>query len=154
MAAQDIDQILDKLVKDVEASVHALYRGDVRQQTAKARTGNVLQDARAAIFAAIGEGAPARNSAQAARPSAVSAAPVSAAPASTRPSVAGIAIVVGAIGWNAEEGQAVLKCIMAWLPLGGPATTAPETTCIAAGKMLLPTWGEREKAREAVRRVT
>ena len=38
--------------------------------------------------------------------------------------------------------------------MGGPHSTAPDTLCIAPGKMLIPTWGERERAREAVKRIT
>ena len=38
MAAPDIDPILEKLARDVEAAVHAMYRGEVRQLTARART--------------------------------------------------------------------------------------------------------------------
>ena len=33
-----LNSIIDKLVKDVELAVHAMYRGDVRQNTAKVRT--------------------------------------------------------------------------------------------------------------------
>lgn len=139
--SQDIDLILDKLAKDVESAVHSLYRGEVRQETAKARTGHLVSAARASIASALGEipkpvqdpGTPA---------------------ASPRPSVSGLAVVGDSLGWSTEEGEAVLRCINAWLPMGGPAKTPLDTKCISAGKMLVPSWGEREKAREAVRRVT
>ena len=144
MGANDVDQILDKLVKDVEAAVHALYRGEVRQATAKARTGHLVQDARIALGAAMSAGA--ADGPAAGAPPAVATSP--------RPSVAAPMLAGGAFGWNKEDSDAVLKCIMSWLPMGGPASTAPDTKCIAAGKMLLPSWGERERAREAVKRIT
>ena len=43
MAAPDIDRILEKLAKDVEAAVHAMYRGEVRQLTARARTDAIVR---------------------------------------------------------------------------------------------------------------
>ena len=118
--SQEVDSILEKLAKDVEAAVHALYRGEVRQATAKARTGHLLTSARTAVARAIA-GASTAGSDQPARP----VTPIASSP---RPSVAA--------------------------PMGGPASTPADTKCIAAGKMLVPTWGEREQAREAVRRVT
>jgi hypothetical protein len=143
---QEVDRILEKLAKDVEAAVHALYRGEVRQATAKARTGHLLTSARTALADAIaGTAAPAPN--QSLRP----ATPVASSP---RPSVAAPMVAGGALGWDKAEGDAVLRCITAWLPMGGPASTPADTKCIPAGKMLVPTWGEREQAREAVRRVT
>jgi hypothetical protein len=141
MTRSDIDQILEKLVKDVETAVHALYRGEVRQETVKSRTGHLAQEARAALDAAQRE-MPAPGGASAA----------GAMTQSPRPSVAAPMVAGAALGWSTEDSNAVLKCIMAWLPLGGPSS-APDTKCISAGKMLLPTWGERERAREAVRRI-
>jgi hypothetical protein len=73
---------------------------------------------------------------------------------SPRPSVSAPALAGAAYGWTKEESDAVLKCITAWLPIGGTQSTAPDTVCIAAGKMLLPTWGERERARAAVKKIT
>jgi hypothetical protein len=143
MTQSDVDQILDKLVKDVEAAVHALYRGEVRQDTVKSRTGNLAREARIALDAALGGAPPAA-------PARVSG-PLSGSP---RPSVSAPMLAGAAYGWNKEDSDAVLKCIMSWLPMGGPVSTSPDTKCIAAGKMLLPTWGEREKARDAVRRIT
>lgn len=138
MAASDLDQVLDKLAKDVEAAVHALYRGEVRQMTAKARTDGILQKAKADAAQATAGGA---------RPST----PVAVSP---RPSVAAPAIAGELVGWSKEEGEAVQKCITAWLPVGGPRDTAPDSKCIPAASMLLPTWGQREKAREALKRIT
>lgn len=133
--ADNIDAVLEQLVKDVEAAVHALYRGDMRQATAKARTGGL---ARVAAEAIRGGGAPAAPSA--ARVSASFVSPVEAAGAS--------------LGWNREEGEAVTKCVLAWLPMGAPSNAAPESKCVAAGREMVPSWGERERARAALRKVT
>ena len=151
MTQSDIDQILDKLVKDVEAAVHALYRGEVRQETVKSRTGNLARDARTALDAAL-RGTPTATPAVGAFP--VGATPRPSVSASPRPSVSAPMLAGAAYGWTKEDSDAVLKCIMSWLPMGGPASTEPDTKCIAAGRMLLPTWGERESAREAVKRIT
>jgi len=140
----DIDQILEKLAKDVEAAVHSLYRGEMRQNTAKARTGHLIQDARAKVANALGAAADAVATGDLVkRPTPVSTSP--------RPSASALMIAGAAHGWTKEESDAVMKCINAWLPMGGPNSTAPETLCIAPGKMLIPTWGERERAREAVK---
>ena len=141
MTLQDIDRILDKLAKDVELAVHALYRGEVRQETAKVRTDAFLRDARSAIAAAVAESGGVTGA---------GAAPT----VSPRPSVAAPAIAGEAFGWTSDDSDAVTKCILAWLPMGGPTSTAADTKCIPAGKMLVPTWGERERAREAVRSIT
>jgi len=145
MPKNDIDQILDRLAKDVEAAVHALYRGEVRQATAKARTGHLVQDARGALHAAMG-----RIEFAAASPTA-SGTPLAVSP---RPSSRAPAVAGKDLGWSKEDSDAVLKCIMSWLPVGAPSDTAPDTKCIGAGRMLVPTWGERERARETVRRIT
>lgn len=142
MNANDIDQILDKLAKDVEAAVHALYRGEVRQATVKARTGHLIQEASAALTSAMVEKTGAAQ------------APGAHLAVSPRPSVAAPVLSGAAFGWTKDDSDAVLKCINAWLPVGGPSSTAPDTKCIAAGKVLVPTWGERERAREAVKRTT
>lgn len=144
--AADIDQILEKLAKDVEAAVHSLYRGEMRQNTAKARTGHLVQDARAKVSAALGAAASAVSGEPGRRPTPVATSPRTSASA---PAMAG-----AAFGWTKEESDAVLKCITAWLPMGGPQSTPPETLCIAPGKMLIPTWGERERAREAVKKIS
>jgi hypothetical protein len=142
----DIDQILEKLAKDVEAAVHALYRGEVRANTAKARTGHIVQDARAKVANAIGAAAQAVTGEPVRRPTPVATSP--------RPSVSAPMVAGAAFGWSKEESDAVFKCINAWLPMGGPNSTAPDTLCIAPGRMLIPTWGERERAREAVKKLT
>ncbi|HEV8409618.1 MAG TPA: hypothetical protein VGQ30_03855 [Gemmatimonadaceae bacterium] len=142
----DIDQILERLAKDVEAAVHSLYRGEMRSNTAKARTGHLIQDARAKVANALGAAADAVAGGESPkRPTPVAT--------SSRPSVSAPMVAGAAHGWTKEDSDAVMKCITAWLPIGGPNTTAPDTTCIAAGKMLVPTWGERERAREAVKSI-
>lgn len=143
MNVSDVDHIIEKLVKDVEAAVHALYRGDTRQATARARTDTILHEAREALRAAVRAPTP--------------AAPNEAVPGAippARPSVAAPVVVGGVPGWTPEEGEAVVKCITGWLPVGPPTTTDPETRCISAMRDLTPTWGQREKAREAVRRIS
>lgn len=140
----DLDQILEKLAKDVEAAVHALYRGEMRQNTAKARTGHLIQDARAKVANALGEAADAVGGGR--RPTPIATSP--------RPSASAPAIAGADHGWSKEDSDAVLRCINAWLPMGGPNSTPPDTLCIAPGKMLIPTWGERERAREAVKSIT
>ena len=144
--AADIDQILEKLAKDVEAAVHSLYRGEMRQNTAKARTGHLVQDARAKVAEALGAAAVAVSGEGARGPTPVATSP--------RPSVSAPVLAGAAYGWTKEDSDAVLKCINAWLPMGGPQSTAPDTLCIAPGKMLIPTWGERERAREAVKSIS
>jgi hypothetical protein len=176
MATPEIDRILEKLVRDVELAVHALYRGEVRQDTQKARTGHLLQDARLALGAAVGRPTtplgvravtstetpaagtpagpiPAPPSGQV-RPTPTDrtmAIPVVAVPRPTVSTPMNVGVVPG---WRTEDRDAVVKCINAWLPMGGPGSTAPDTKCIPAGKMLVPSWGERETAREAVRKIS
>jgi hypothetical protein len=144
--AADIDQILERLAEDVEAAVHSIYRGEMRENTAKASTGHLVQDARAKVAEALGAAAAALSGEPGRRPTPVATSP--------RPSVSAPALAGAAYGWTKEDSDAVLRCIYAWLPLGGPQSTAPDTLCIASGKMLIPTWGERERAREAVKRIT
>ena len=142
----DIDEILAKLAKDVEAAVHSLYRGEMRQNTAQARTSHLVKDARAKVASALGAAADMVGGAAEKRPTPVATSP--------RPSVFAPMVAGAEFGWSKEDSDAVLKCITAWLPMGGPQSTAPDTLCIPAGKMLLPTWGERERAREAVKRIS
>lgn len=139
MAPTEFDRILDKLAKDVESAVHAVYRGEVRQATAKARTDHLVHDARVALAAAASAGRAPESESHV---------------GPTRPSFAAPTRAGERLGWTAEDSDAVLKCITSWLPMGGPAATTPDMKCIAPGKMLIPTWGERERAREAVKRIT
>ena len=147
----EIEQVLDTLVKNVEASVHALYRGDMRQETAKARTGGLARAAAEAIRAQLvaTRGAPAAPAAP--------AAPPAAPPGLSAPGPAGrvsAPTTIGVlIGWTPDEGEAVMKCVTAWQPMGSPASATPNSKCIAAGREMVPTWGERERARGALKRV-
>jgi hypothetical protein len=149
MVTPEIDRILEKLVRDVESAVHALYRGDVRQDTQRVRTGHLLQDARSALGAVLGPSTPTPG-VRAATP----AGPFAAIPSVPRTGVSTPKDTGVVSGWSTADRDAVVRCINAWLPMGGPASTAPDTRCIAAGKMLVPTWGEREIAREAVKKIT
>lgn len=119
-----LNSIIEKLVKDVELSVHAMYRGDVRQNTARARTDTHRRAAYEALRPLVGDGA-----------AAVSA-----------PAAGGAAL-------SAAEATAIMRCVMGWLPMGAPNAAAPESRCVAAARELFPTWGEREMARQAIKRV-
>jgi hypothetical protein len=137
MASQEVEKVLEKLAKDVENAVHAMYRGEVRQMTAKARTGSHVREAQEAIKAAL----------------ASAGGTVSAPTASPRPSVAAPVIAGSAVGWSKEESEAVLKCITAWLPMGPPTSADPASRCISAARELTPTWDQRQKAHAAVKRL-
>ena len=119
-----LNSIIEKLVKDVELSVHAMYRGDVRQNTARARTDTHRRAAYEALRPLVADGG----------------SPVSA------PAAGGAAL-------TADEAGAIMRCIMGWLPMGAPNAAAPDSRCVAAARELFPTWGERERARQAVKRV-
>jgi hypothetical protein len=119
-----LNSIIEKLVKDVELSVHAMYRGDVRQNTARARTDTHRRAAYEALRPLVADGG-------------------SPAPA---PAAGGAAL-------TADEATAIMRCIMGWLPMGAPNAAAPDSRCVAAARELFPTWGERERARQAVKRV-
>ena len=144
--ASDIDHILEKLAKDVEAAVHSLYRGEMRQNTAESSIGHLVQDARTKVAEVLDAAAAAISGELVQRPMPVAMSP--------RPSVSAPALAGAQFGWTKEDSDAVMKCINAWLPIGGPQSTAPDTLCIAPGKMLIPTWGERERAREAVKAIS
>ena len=127
MAARSEEQlnaIIEKLVKDVELAVHAMYRGDVRQNTAKARTDGHRRAAYDALRPLIA---------------------TTAAPAQPMGGAG------GAI--SADEATAITRCIMAWLPMGAPASATSDSRCVAASRELFPTWGDREQARQAVKRL-
>ena len=154
-----LDRVIDKLIRDVEQAVHALYRGDVRQQTAKARTDGHRSAARNALRELLAGAAPVPSPAGmpvAAPAGAFGARPVSpvrtgAGPADPFASTA--AAVSGNGSLTADEAAAITKCVMAWLPMGAPTTAAPDSRCVPAGKELAPSWQSRELAREAIRRV-
>lgn len=120
-----VDQVLEALVRDVEAAVHAMYRGEVRQQTAKLKTDGQRTAARQAVLALIGVPRP---------------------PGDTEPAP----VAVSAL--SSDEVAAITRCITGWLPMGDPRAATPNSRCIPAAREIAPTWGEREKARLAVRR--
>ena len=124
---EQLTRIIDKLVHDVEMSVHALYRGAVRQQTARVKTEGHRKEAMAALAALTGGGA-----------SQMSTGPQGGA--------------LGAL--SQEDVQAITRCIMAWLPMGNPAAATPDSRCIPAGRELAPTWNDRERAHAAMKRAT
>lgn len=145
--SDETSRVLDKLAKDVELAVHALYRGEVRQATAKARTGHLVRAAVTALQAGALNG-PANHAADAPNASGGAGAASQRTPA-TSPSVAG-----AAVGWTREDGEAVMKCVTAWLPMGAPSSALPDSKCIASGREMVPSWGERERARAALRKLT
>ena len=118
-----LNSIIERLVRDVELSVHAMYRGDVRQNTARARTDTHRRAAYEALRPLIGDGQ---------------------APGASQPRPGG--------AFTADEATAIMRCIMAWLPMGAPNAAAADCRCVAAARELYPTWGERELARQAVKR--
>lgn len=134
-AAASIDRVLEKFMREIESSVHAFYRGDVRQNTQRIKTDTFLRDARQALLALIPESAGGAASA----PATAVAAAVAPQPGS-RPALA------------PEDLAAATRCVMAWMPMGAPTTASPESRCVAAAREMTPTWGERERARQALAR--
>lgn len=122
----DLDRILDTLVRDVVAAVHAMYRGEVRQQTAKLKTAEQRATARADLLQLMGVKPP----------------PL---PDTEPPTVAGSAL-------SPDEVAAITHCIIGWLPMGAPNDSPPDSRCIPGAREIAPSWGEREKARLAIRR--
>src|SRR5689334_3557788 len=97
----DLDQILDKLITDVEASVHAFYRGDVRQDTQRAKSSRQKGAAREALLALMGSGS------------------------AGSPDVAS-----NGRSLSPDEVAAITRCVIAWLPMGAPSTTSPQSRCL------------------------
>lgn len=122
-----LNSVIEKLVKDVELAVHAMYRGDVRQNTARARTDTHRRAAYEALRPLVSDGEASGGA--------------SAAPEATG----------GAL--TADEASAIMRCVMGWLPMGAPNAAAPDSRCVAAAREIFPTWGDRERARQAVKRV-
>src|SRR5438105_13505961 len=52
--AQQLDEILDSLVKNVEGSVHAFYRGDHRQNTSQVKSDQFRKVARESLMSLLG----------------------------------------------------------------------------------------------------
>lgn len=151
---EQVERILDKLVKDIMSAMHAMYMGDVRGNTQRARTEVGRNEARQAFIDLLGI--------QSTRPSTtLPAAGGQVSPSGVGRAVGGGTSGVGpAVGGGSAGGalsqveiDALRKCINAWLPMGAPSSAAPDSRCIAAGRELLPTWGERETASAAVRKV-
>ena len=122
-----LEEVIKNLVRDVAAGVHAMYRGDIRAETAQVRMSAFVAQAREALLPLLGRGA-------------------SFGP----PAMAGGGV---ATSLTAEEASAVTRCIMAWGPMGNPAEATPDSRCVPGAKELVPSWGDREKAREALRRL-
>jgi len=120
-----LDQVLETLVHDVVAAVHAMYRGDVGQQSAKLKTDVQRTEAREAVLALIGV---------------------------ERPSGDTAPDPVAASALSPDEVATITRCILAWLPMGDPRAATPNSRCIPAAREIAPTWGERETARLAIRR--
>src|SRR5690242_1850737 len=105
---QQLEQILDRLVRDVEASVHAMYRGDHRQNTMQVRSETHRKAARDALLPLIGK-----------------------MPRGNTPALSSSPLANGAM-LGADEIAAMTRCIMAWLPMGSPSEASPQSRCIAA----------------------
>jgi hypothetical protein len=129
-----LEEVIKNLVRDVAAGVHAMYRGDIRQETAQVRMSAFVTQAREALLPLLaGAGVPVGH------PMRVG---------SLQPPAA-----AGAQPISAEEAAAITRCIMAWGPMGNPAEATPESRCVPGAKELVPSWGDREKGREAIRRL-
>lgn len=124
---QQLEQILEQLVRDIEASVHAIYRGDVRQQTQKGKTDTHKRAARDALLPLLGR---------------------------AQHQSAGMPAAAASTGFSPDEVASITRCVMAWLPMGVPTTASPQSRCVPAAKELHPGWGEREKARLAMKRAS
>lgn len=136
-----IDEIVRALVRDVAAGVHSMYRGDVRQQTTQLRLSTYAKEAADKLRASIaGSGS---SSSAAAVPGPGTGAPAPAGGESPQGTLA------------ADEVAALTRCVMAWLPLGGaPNAATPDMKCMAGAREMCPSWGDRETARMAVRRLS
>lgn len=133
-----IDEIVRTLVRDVAAGVHSMYRGDTRQQTTQLRLSTFAKEAADKLRGAI----------------TISGATqvVNASGAASQGSTsAGTAAAV----LTADEVAAITRCVMAWLPVGGaPNAATPDMKCTSGAREMCPTWGEREAARLAIRRLS
>lgn len=127
-AERQLEEILDRLVHDIESGVHAMYRGTVRQETLRSKSDTFRRAARDELLPLIGS--------------------------DRRPS--GSVSASGAQGamLAPDEVSAITRCIMGWLPMGAPNAASPQSRCVPAAKELAPSWGEREKARLALKRVS
>ena len=133
-----IEEIVKALVRDVAAGVHAMYRGDIRQETAQVRMSAFVTQARNALVPLL---AGASTGLAGLQPTSVG----SLEPPMDGPSGSG--------SLSAEDAAAITRCIMAWGPMGNPSEASPDSKCAPGAKELVPSWGDREKAREALRRL-
>jgi hypothetical protein len=131
-----LEEVIKNLVRDVAAGVHAMYRGDIRQQTAQVRMSGFVAQARDALLPLL---AGSSGEMSAMQPTSVG----SLQPPAPRSSDS----------LTAEEAAAITRCIMAWGPMGNPSEAASDSRCAPGAKELVPSWGDREKAREALRRL-
>lgn len=130
-----LEEVIKSLVRDVAAGVHAMYRGEIRQQTAQVRMSAFVTQAREALLPLLAGAGVSRGM----QPMSVG----SFQPPAPR----------GSDSLSAEEAAAVTRCVMAWGPMGNPAEATPDSRCVPGAKELVPSWGDREKAREAIRRL-
>jgi hypothetical protein len=131
-----IEEVIKNLVRDVAAGVHAMYRGEIRQETVQVRMSAFVTQAREALLPLI---AASSRGTSGLHPMSVG----SLQPPASRASEL----------LSAEEAAAITRCIMAWGPMGNPSDAAPDSRCAPGAKELVPSWGDREKAREALRRL-
>lgn len=130
-----IEEVIKNLVRDVAAGVHAMYRGEIRQETVQVRMSAFVTQALEALRPLIA-GATALAGLH----------PMSVG--SLQPSAPR-----GSESLSAEETAAITRCIMAWGPMGSPSEAAADSRCAPGARELVPNWGDREKAREALRRL-
>jgi hypothetical protein len=132
-----IDQIVRALVRDVASGVHSLYRGDIRQQTTQLRLSTYAKEAADRLRATIANGG-------STPPGSVPAV----SPASGNGPAPGGTL-------SADEVAALTRCVMAWIPVGGaPNSATPEMKCTSGAREMCPSWGDREAARMAIRRLS
>jgi len=130
--AQQLDEVLDQLVKNVEGSVHAFYRGDHKQNTGQVKSDQFRKVARESLLSLLGGSMTPR-------------------PGTTLGALGGGSSGNAAL-LEADEIAAITRCIMGWLPMGAPNAASTQSRCVPAAKELAPSWGEREKARTALKR--
>ena len=139
-----IDEIVRALVRDVAAGVHSLYRGDIRQQTTQLKLSAFAKEAADKLRASIAGTGPRTTGSFAAVP----------APSASGAAAPGASATSGSPALSDDEVSALTRCVMAWIPLGGaPNAATPDMKCAAGAREMAPTWGERETARMAVRRI-
>lgn len=152
---EQVERILDKLVKDTMSAMHAMYMGDVRGNTQRARTEVGRNEARQAFMDLLGLQSTRPSTTLPATGAAVSPSGIGRAVGGGATSGIGPAVGGGSAGGALSQAEidALRKCINAWLPMGAPSSATPDSRCIAAGRELVPTWGERETASAALKKV-